>query len=78
MVFGDDDGVVFLAADRADAVLEAARALFRTEREQARRIRAGETLRTQTRFDEYRARRAEDPSYSFRRHLRRIGGAIEE
>ncbi|MFE0698749.1 RraA family protein [Streptomyces sp. NPDC058872] len=78
LVFGDDDGVVFVAADRADAVLEAAGALFRTEREQARLIRAGRTLRTQTRFDEYLVRRAEDPSFTFRRHLRRIGGAIEE
>lgn len=49
-----------------------------TEREQARRIRAGETLRQQTAFDDYLARRAADPSYTFRRHLRRIGGAIEE
>ncbi|MFI1658652.1 RraA family protein [Streptomyces sp. NPDC020472] len=78
VVLGDDDGVLFVAADRLDAVLETARALFRTEREQARRIRAGETLRAQTRFDEYLAGRAEDPSYTFRRHLRRIGGAIEE
>ena len=37
-----------------------------------------ETLRRQTAFDDYLARRAADPSYSFRRHLRRIGGAIEE
>ncbi|MFD3535465.1 RraA family protein [Streptomyces sp. NPDC058664] len=78
VVFGDDDGVLFVPAARAAAVLEAARALFRTEREQARRIRAGETLRAQTRFDAYLAGRAEDPSYTFRRHLRRIGGAIEE
>ncbi|WP_306324752.1 RraA family protein [Streptomyces venezuelae] len=78
VVFGDDDGVVFVAAARAEAVLEAARALFRTEREQARRIRSGETLRAQTRFDAYLAGRAEDPSYTFRQHLRRIGGAIEE
>ncbi|MFF1510238.1 RraA family protein [Streptomyces sp. NPDC058326] len=78
VVFGDDDGVLFVAAARAAAVLEAARSLFRTEREQARRIRAGETLRAQTRFDAYLAGRAEDPSYTFRRHLRRIGGAIEE
>ncbi|WP_030689014.1 RraA family protein [Streptomyces globisporus] len=78
VVFGDEDGVLFVTADRVDAVLETARALFRTEREQARRIRAGETLRAQTRFDEYLAGRAEDPSYTFRRHLRRIGGAIEE
>ncbi|MEU1231539.1 RraA family protein [Streptomyces sp. NPDC005828] len=78
VVFGDDDGVVFVPADRVDTVLETARSLFRTEREQARRIRAGETLRAQTRFDEYLTGRAEDPSYTFRRHLRRIGGAIEE
>jgi 4-hydroxy-4-methyl-2-oxoglutarate aldolase len=36
------------------------------------------TLRQQTAFDDYLARRAADPSYTFRRHLRRIGGAIEE
>jgi len=29
-------------------------------------------------FDDYMDRRAADPSYTFRRHLRRIGGAIEE
>ncbi|MFF5637271.1 RraA family protein [Streptomyces sp. NPDC012825] len=78
VVFGDDDGVLFVAADRAAAVLETALSLLRTEREQARRIGAGETLRDQTRFDAYLAGRAEDPSYTFRRHLRRIGGAIEE
>ncbi|MFH9725252.1 RraA family protein [Streptomyces sp. NPDC017254] len=78
VVLGDDDGVLFVAADRAKAVLETARGLFLTEREQARRIRAGETLRSQTRFDAFLAGRAEDPSYTFRQHLRRIGGAIEE
>ncbi|MGW7004528.1 RraA family protein [Streptomyces sp. NPDC054933] len=78
LVFGDDDGVLFVAADRAEEVLATAHQIWRTEREQARRIRAGETLRQQTAFGEYLARRATDPSYSFRRHLRRIGGAIEE
>ncbi|MER6095831.1 RraA family protein [Streptomyces sp. NPDC001728] len=78
IVFADDDGVLFVPAARAADVLDAARALFRTEREQARRIRAGESLRAQTRFDAYLAGRAEDPSYTFRHHLRRIGGAIEE
>ncbi|MFF0434024.1 RraA family protein [Streptomyces sp. NPDC004327] len=78
MVFADDDGVLFVAAGRAEAVLGTAEEIFRTEREQARRIRAGETLREQTRFAAYLARRAEDPSYTFRRHLRAIGGAIEE
>ncbi|MCZ4095103.1 RraA family protein [Streptomyces sp. So13.3] len=78
IVFGDADGVLFVAADRAEEVLTTAHAIWRTEREQARRIRAGETLRRQTNFDEYLARRADDPSLTFRRHLRRIGGAIEE
>jgi 4-hydroxy-4-methyl-2-oxoglutarate aldolase len=78
IVFADDDGVVFVAADRVDEVLEAAARIGRTEREQATKIRGGETLRRQTAFDEYLARRAADPEYSFRRHLRRIGGAIEE
>ncbi|MEV6330572.1 RraA family protein [Streptomyces sp. NPDC051909] len=78
LVFADDDGVLFVPADRADAVLGTAADIFRTEREQARRIRAGETLRDQTRFAEYLERNAQDPSYTFRKHLRRIGGAIEE
>ena len=78
IVFGDDDGVLFVAAEHAEQVLGTAHHIWRTEREQARRIRAGETLRQQTAFDDYLARRAADPSYTFRRHLRRIGGAIEE
>jgi 4-hydroxy-4-methyl-2-oxoglutarate aldolase len=78
IVFGDDDGVVFVAAERAEQVLATAHEIWQTEREQARRIRAGETLRQQTAFDDYLARRAADSSYTFRRHLRRIGGAIEE
>ncbi|MET9954824.1 RraA family protein [Streptomyces sp. NPDC006339] len=78
VVFADDDGVLFVAADRVDTVLDTAETIFRTERNQARRIRAGETLREQTRFDAYLRRRAEDPEYTFRQHLRGIGGAIEE
>jgi 4-hydroxy-4-methyl-2-oxoglutarate aldolase len=78
IVFGDDDGVVFVAAERAEQVLATAHRIWQVEREQARRIRAGETLRQQTAFDNYLVRRAADPSYTFRRHLRRIGGAIEE
>ena len=78
VVFADDDGVLFVAADRVEEVLAAARKIGETEREQARRMRAGETLRAQTAFDDYLARRAADASYTFRRHLRRIGGAIEE
>ncbi|UCM91465.1 RraA family protein [Streptomyces marincola] len=78
VVFADEDGVLFVPAPEADRVLAAARSIAEKEREQARRIRAGETLRAQTRFDDYLARRAADPAYTFRRHLRRIGGAVEE
>lgn len=78
VVFADDDGVLFVAADRAAEVLAAAHAIWRIERDQADRIRAGETLRDQTAFAEYLERRAEDASYSFRQHLRQTGGAIEE
>ncbi|HEY1456615.1 MAG TPA: RraA family protein [Candidatus Dormibacteraeota bacterium] len=78
VVFADDDGVVFVPADRVDEVVDAARAIWQVEREQASRIVAGETLRTQTSFDEYLSRRADDSSYTFRQHLRQIGGAIEE
>lgn len=78
VVFGDDDGVLFVVADRAGEVLAAAGQIRRTEREQARKIRAGQTLRQQTDFPGYLERRAADPSYTFRRHLRRTGAAIEE
>jgi regulator of RNase E activity RraA len=78
LVFGDDDGIVFVAAGHAERVLTTATQIWLTEREQARRINEGETLRKQTDFDDFLARRAADPSYSFRKHLRRVGGAIEE
>lgn len=77
VVFGDDDGVVFVPAGDVERTLDAARRIHRTERDQADRIRAGDTLRRQTAFDEYLARRADDPSYTFRQHLRRVGGAVE-
>jgi 4-hydroxy-4-methyl-2-oxoglutarate aldolase len=78
VVFADDDGALFVSATRLDEVLEIAGSIGHTEREQARKIGHGETLSRQTAFDEYLARRASDPAYSFRQHLRRIGGEIEE
>ena len=78
IAFADDDGVVFVAAEQAEQVLVTAHQIRQTEQDQARRIRAGQTLRQQTTFDDYLTRRAADPSYTFRRHLRRTGGAIEE
>ncbi|WP_410658989.1 RraA family protein [Amycolatopsis sp. lyj-112] len=77
-VFGDDDGVLFVPADRADEVLDRAEAIRDTERLQADRIRAGESLREQVRFADFLAERAKTPSLTFREHLRAVGGAIEE
>ncbi len=77
-VFADADGVLFVPGARLDEVLETAAGIARTERSQAERIRSGDTLRRQTSFEEFLERRAADPGYSFRQHLRRVGGAIEE
>jgi len=76
-VFADADGVLFIAGDRAGAVLDAARAIWETERRQADAVRAGVLLRRQLRFDDYLTGRAAEPSLTFREHLRRIGGAVE-
>jgi 4-hydroxy-4-methyl-2-oxoglutarate aldolase len=78
IIFADDDGALFVAAEHAEQVLVTAHHIWQTERDQARWIREGQTLRQQTAFDDYLARRATDPSYTFRQHLRRVGGAIEE
>ncbi|WP_409495630.1 RraA family protein [Amycolatopsis sp. cmx-11-12] len=78
LVFGDEDGVLFVAVDRADEVLDRAEAIRDTERLQADRIRAGESLREQVRFADFLAERAKTPSLTFREHLRAVGGAIEE
>jgi len=78
VVFADDDGAVFVPAAQVGEILQAARTIWEVEREQALKIRTGETLRIQTAFDDYLTRRAADPAYSFRHHLRAVGGAIEE
>ena len=78
VVLADDDGVLFVLGEQLTEVLDVARGISATEREQARRIAAGRTLRAQTRFEEYLARRRDDPGYTFRQHLRSVGGAVEE
>jgi 4-hydroxy-4-methyl-2-oxoglutarate aldolase len=77
-VFADDDGVLFVAEQPLEAVLETARAIWQTERQQAAAIKAGKTLREQLHFNAYLAKRDTDPDYTFRKHLRTLGGAIEE
>ena len=78
VVFGDGDGVVFITAGQAGEALATAHQIAQTERDQARNIPTGHTLRQQVAFGDFLARRAAEPSYTFRQHLRRIGGAIEE
>jgi hypothetical protein len=78
VVLGDEDGVIFIPADRAGELLDLAESIHATERRQAELINSGTTLREQVRFDAYLAARKERPSLTFREHLRGVGGAIEE
>lgn len=78
IVFADNDGVIFTPSKNVDEILFTARSIQETERRQAKEIREGKKLRDQLRFEEYLKKHKADPSYTFRRHLREIGGAIEE
>ena len=78
VVFADADGVLFAPSKKADELLSTANTIWQTERRQAEALQAGKKLRQQLQFNEYLAKRSADPSYSFREHLRDIGGAIEE
>ncbi|MBI3447316.1 MAG: RraA family protein [Acidobacteria bacterium] len=77
-VFADSDGVIFTSSERLTELMARAVEISRIERKQAELIESGHSLRRQLRFDEYLEKRRADPSYTFRRHLRGIGGAIEE
>ena len=78
VIFADADGALFVQDQQAERVLSVARGLREMEGGQAQEILAGRKLREQLRFDDYLARRSADATYTFRRHLRTIGGAIEE
>ena len=78
LVLGDDDGVLFVPAARAEEVFAIAEGIRDTERGQAERMRGGMSLREQVQFSEYLSERSKYPELTFREHLRTVRGAIEE
>ena len=77
-VFADADGVLFVPMQQVEEIFSTVRTIWKKERQQAEEIRAGIKLREQLQFDAYLAKRSTDETYTFRQHLRAIGGAIEE
>jgi regulator of RNase E activity RraA len=78
VAIGDANGALFVPAARAEEVAALGRSIRDTERAQSDRMRLGTPLRAQLRFSDYLVRRSANPALTFREHLRRIGGAIEE
>lgn len=77
-VFADADGVLFAPFQLVEELLSTAQNIWKKERRQAQEIQSGKKLREQLQFEEYLAKRSTDGTYTFRQHLRTIGGAIEE
>jgi 4-hydroxy-4-methyl-2-oxoglutarate aldolase len=77
-VLADADGAMFVPLARLEELVETGRTIIERERAQADRAAEGASLREQMRFADYLSRRARDPSYTFREHLREVGSEIEE
>ena len=78
VVFADDDGCLFAGADQIEELLRVAYEIRERERRQAEAIKSGRSLRDQLEFARYLEKRSANSSYTFREHLRKIRGAIEE
>jgi regulator of RNase E activity RraA len=78
VAFADDDGAVFVAGEVLAEVLREAQSIIAMERQQVELAKRGTGLREQFAFNAYLARRAADPTYTFREHLRARGNAVEE
>ncbi|MFD0382316.1 hypothetical protein ACFQ2B_07280 [Streptomyces stramineus] len=73
----DADGVLTVPAAARQGVLATAGGIVRAERIQADLALRGISLRDQLGWEQYLARRREDPGYTFRSHLARVNGALE-
>jgi len=78
VVFADSDGAVFVEEKDVEDILNLANQIWQIERMQANAIQEGKSLRSQLEFKDYLKKRSQDPSYTFRKHLRKLGGSIEE
>jgi len=76
-IFADVDGVAVVSRVELARVVAAARDIATREHAQAERLLRGERLRDQLQLEAYVARRQNEPTYTFRDHIRALGGAIE-
>ena len=76
-VFADDDGVVVAAQADLERIVTTAKDIADREGAQAVRLLKGELLRTQLELSTYVQKRAANPDFTFRDHLKSFGGAIE-
>ena len=76
-VFADDDGVVVVAQADLERIVTTAKDIADREGAQAVRLLKGELLRTQLELSTYLQKRAANPDFTFRDHLKSFGGAIE-
>ena len=77
-VFADNDGIVFVNGSSLQSILEAALVIKQGETSQISKVMEGVSLRNQFQFKQYLEKRKNDPSFTFRSHLREIGKYIEE